>query len=250
MLVENVVADAFETKCYLLATAPGADCLVVDPGFGVADKLRLAVAAHGLRPRAVLLTHGHLDHTYSVSALSAEYRVPVYLHPGDHWMLSDPMAGLGPEFSTEFDKFLPPGWRWREPAQVESMAGGDVLELAGMSVRVDHTPGHTPGSVMFNLPGGAHVPGYCLVGDTLYAGTIGRTDMPGGDRGDALRSLRSLLAKPGDTVLHTGHGDDTTLSVERTDNPFLWEASRWDGAGRPPSTAETVRDYRADKKRR
>lgn len=245
MLITTVVADAFDTKCYLVAPGPGADCLLVDPGFGMAGKLRDALAVRGLRPCAVLLTHGHLDHTYSVTDVCAEYRVPVYLHPGDHWMLSDPIAGLGPEFTVDFERVLAPDWRWREPADVLELAGGDTLELAGLRVRVDHTPGHTPGSVMFNLPGDARAPGYCLVGDTLYAGTIGRTDMPGGDRGAALRSLRSLLAKPGETVLYTGHGEDTTLATERVGNPFVWEAARWPGTGRPPTTAETVRAHKS-----
>ncbi|GAB3439808.1 MBL fold metallo-hydrolase [Actinophytocola sediminis] len=245
MLVRTVVADAFATKCYLVADGPGSDCVVVDPGYGVAEKLPAALAEDELTPRAVLLTHGHLDHTYSVTEVCARYRIPLYLHPDDHWMLSDPLAGLGPDVSPLFEEFLAPGWRWREPAEVESLAGGDVLELAGLPVRVDHTPGHTAGSVMFNLPGDLRVPGYCLVGDTLYAGSIGRTDQPSGDRGDTLRSLRSMLAKPREVVLYTAHGEDSTLATERTDNPFVWEAARWSGLGTPPTTADTVRDYKA-----
>jgi hydroxyacylglutathione hydrolase len=247
MLVRTVQADAFGTKCYLVAKERDSDCVLVDPGIGVAAKLPDALAAYGLRPRAVLLTHGHLDHTGSATEVSERYRIPLYLHPSDHWMLSDPLAGLGEEVAPKFEEFLAPDWRWEEPSDVESLAHGDVLELAGVPVLVDHTPGHTKGSVMFNLPGDLRVPGYCLVGDTLYAGTIGRTDQPTGDRGDCLRSLRSLLDKPRETVLYTAHEEDSDLATESTDNPFVWEAARWSGTGTPPTTAETVRDFKASR---
>ena len=237
MLIETVRADAFATKCYLLATGQGADCVLVDPGYGVAEKLGTALDAHGLRPRAVLLTHGHLDHTYSVTAVSAAYRIPVYLHPGDHFMLADPFAGLGP-FLPEFEEIVGPRWRWTQPDDVRTMGHGDELELAGLRLTVDHTPGHTPGSVMYNLPGESVGPSYCLVGDTMYAGTIGRTDMPGGNRGQTLMSLKGVLAKPDGTVLLTGHGDDSTVAVERVANPFMRQAAAWDGSSPPPTTAD------------
>ncbi len=240
MLIENVVADAFDTKCYILARGPGSDCIIVDPGFGVAARLRDVVDAHGLRPSAVLLTHGHLDHTCSVASVCAEYRIPVYLHPDDHWMLSDPFAGLGAEFSAQFEEILPPRWAWHEPHDVRSLRGGEAMDVAALDLGVEHTPGHTPGSVMFQLPGDRCAPGYCLVGDVLYAGSIGRTDMPGGSRGQTLRSLKSMLAKPDETVLLTGHGEDSTLGQERTANPFVRQAGRWNGTEPAPGTKEAL----------
>ena len=248
MLVRTVKADAFGTKCYLVARERDSDCVVVDPGIGVAAKLPDVLAEHGLRPRAVLLTHGHLDHTGSVTKVCEQYRIPLYLHPSDHWMLSDPLAGLGEKVAPKFEEFLGPHWTWEEPSEVESLAHGDRLELAGVPMQVDHTPGHTKGSVMFNLPGDLTVPGYCLVGDTVYAGDIGRTDQPSGDRGDCLRSLRSLLEKPGKTVLYTAHDDDSDLATESTTNPFVWVAARWSGTGTPPTTPETIRDFNAWRK--
>ncbi|RBM19453.1 MBL fold metallo-hydrolase [Streptomyces sp. PT12] len=225
MLIGTVVADAWGTKCYYVARGPGQECVVVDPGMGVTDRLREAVEAHGLRPRAVLLTHGHLDHTHSAAAVSSAFGIPVYLHPADHGMLVDPIPGLGDEFGPRFERLLGPRWRWQEPTDVRPLVGGSVLECAGLALGVDHTPGHTPGSVMFNLSGDASIRSYCLVGDVVYAGSIGRTDMPGGSRAQTLASLRGLLAKPDDTVLLTGHEEDSTVGVERTANPFMRQAA-------------------------
>ncbi|MGC5030973.1 MBL fold metallo-hydrolase [Micromonospora sp. DT229] len=236
MFITTVVADAFATKCYLVAAAEGGDCVVVDPGYGVSERLGQALDRHGLTARAVLLTHGHLDHTYSVPAVEATHRLPIYLHPADHHMLADPFSGLGDEFGPQFAQLLGPEWTWRQPHDVHTLSDGDLFRVSGLEIRVDHTPGHTPGSVMFNLPGDRPGESYCLVGDTLYAGTIGRTDMPGGSRAQTLHSLRGLLRKADQTVLLTGHGEDTTVGRERFANQFMVQASSWDGTGEPPRT--------------
>ncbi|MDS1271513.1 MBL fold metallo-hydrolase [Lipingzhangella sp. LS1_29] len=229
MFFTTVEADAFGTKCYLLARGRGTDCVIVDPGIGVAGRLDEEVRANGLRPVAVLLTHGHLDHTDATTQVCRAYDVPVHIHQGDVWMLSDPFAGLGSEFAPQFEEVLGPDWIWTEPDDVRFLSGGSEIELAGLAFGVDHTPGHTPGSVMFNLPGDERAHSYCLVGDTLHAGTIGRTDMPGGDRGQALHSLRSkILVKPDETVALTGHGRDSTVGRERFTNPFLLQAAKYE----------------------
>jgi hydroxyacylglutathione hydrolase len=245
MLIRTVPAEAFGTKCRVLARAPGAECVVVDPGMGVADRIADVVAADGLRPAAVLLTHGHLDHTMSASAVSSAYGVPVYLHPRDHFMLVDPFAGLGDEFGPCFEEILGPRWRWQQPDDVRPLTDGQPLDLAALDLGVDHSPGHTPGSVMFNLPGRPGEPTRCLVGDVLYAGSIGRTDMPGGNRSQTLASLRALMAKSDDTVLLTGHEEDTSIGAERLANPFVRQAlTTPDGppavpvtGGQPPPSA-------------
>jgi len=236
MLITGFPAGMFQTNCYLVAAEAGSDAVIIDPGQDAAPRVRELLAENDLTPVAVLLTHGHLDHTYSVTEVCRTYRIPVYLHPGDHWMLSDPFAGLGCEFGPQFERILEPRWRWHEPDDVRPLRGGDVLELAGLRLGVDHTPGHTPGSVMFNLPGDAAAHSYLLVGDVLYAGSIGRTDMPGGSRAQTLMSLKGVLAKADETVLLTGHGENSTVARERTGNIFMRQAAEWDGTGPVPQT--------------
>lgn len=230
MLITNVLADAdaWSTKCFILAPRDGTECVVVDPGFGVTGRLTQALARRGLRPVAVLLTHGHLDHTYCVTEICSAYRIPAYIHPADNGMLSDPFSGIGDDFVAQFKKLVGPNWKWNEPTDVRPLAGGTVLELAGLELGVDHTPGHTPGSSMFNLSPRESANSFCLVGDVLYAGTIGRTDLPGGSRGQTLTSLQGLLAMPDDTVLLTAHEGNTTVGIERTANPFMRQAAEWD----------------------
>lgn len=228
MLIRNVLAEAFETKCYLLATGRGSECVIVDPGLGVSRRLAEAVAEHGLRPVAVLLTHGHLDHTASVAEVCATYGVPAHINPADNWMFSDPMSGLGAEFGPQFEQVLGPRWTWREPEVVRPLRDGDVLELAGLRLGVTHTPGHTPGSSMFEIRPERSPHAYCLVGDVLHSGSIGRTDMPGGSRVQTLTSLKGVLAKPDETILLTGHGENSTVGVERIVNPFMRQAAAWE----------------------
>lgn len=227
MLIDHVVADAFGTKCYIVAPHRGSDCVVVDPGIRALPRIVDLLATHRLRPVAVLITHGHLDHTFSVTPLADTRNIPAYIHPGDAHMLADPFSALGP-FVPQFQAEVGPKWTWTEPDDVRSLDDGTVLELAGMRMRVDHVPGHTPGSVMFTLPGDGDADAYCLIGDTLYAGTIGRTDMPGGSREQLLRSLKTkVLTMTDGTVLLTGHRRSTTVGEERLTNRFMIQAAQW-----------------------
>jgi glyoxylase-like metal-dependent hydrolase (beta-lactamase superfamily II) len=226
MLIDHLVADAFGTKCYVVALAKGSECVVVDPGIGVFPRLRAYLTANRLHPVAAMMTHGHLDHTFSVTPLSGARHIPAYIHPGDRHMLTDPFAGLGPLFSPQFRAAIGPDWDWTEPDDVRPLEDGSTMELAGIPFHVDHVPGHTSGSVMFTLPGDAQADAYCLIGDTVYAGTIGRTDMPGGSREQLLRSLRAkVLTMTDGTALLTAHGRATTVGEERFANPFLIQAA-------------------------
>lgn len=229
MFIETVVADAFGTKCYLVAPGKGSECIVLDPGIRVFDRLNEALAEHRLHPVAVMMTHGHLDHTFSVTPVSGARDIPAYIHPGDAHMLADPFSGLGPLFSPQFREEVGPTWEWTEPDDIRPLADGGSIELAGLTFRIDHVPGHTPGSMMFTLPGDDEADAYCLIGDTMYAGTIGRTDMPGGSREQMLRSLKTKVLTMSDgTVLLTGHGPDTTVGKERFTNKFLLQAAEWE----------------------
>jgi glyoxylase-like metal-dependent hydrolase (beta-lactamase superfamily II) len=171
---------------------------------------------------AVLLTHGHLDHTFSVTPVCRAKGIPAWIHPDDEMLLADPMLGLSAETRAFFGGRL----QWAEPDDVRTLADGAVLELAGLSLTVDHAPGHTPGSVMFRSPHSADDPSALIAGDVLFAGSIGRTDLPGGSYEQMLDSLAGkCLTLPDDTVVLPGHGPATTIGRERAANPYLAEAA-------------------------
>ena len=217
MLVAGFPAGAFQTNCYVLASGPGEACVVVDPGQDAVEPLEALLAEHRLTPVAVLLTHGHFDHTFSVTPVCDGHDVPAFIHPDDRAMLADPLGGMSREALAFFGGRL----EMREPSEVRELSDGVTLDLAGLQLLVDHTPGHTGGSVMFRAgteEGGRLV----LSGDTLFAGSIGRTDLPGGDHAAMLDSLRhKVLALPDDTVVLPGHGPSSTIGRERAGNPFL-----------------------------
>lgn len=216
MLVTGFEAQAFGTNCYVVATAPGEQCLIVDPGIGVLDQLDEVLAEHRLHPAAVLLTHGHLDHTFSVAPVCGARGITAYVHPADTEMLADPAKGLSADLTQLFGGRL----EYSEPEDVAELTDGATLSLAGLEITVDHAPGHTGGSVLFRLPGDDSP--LCLSGDVLFAGSIGRTDLPGGSNEAMAASLRDkILPLADDTVVLPGHGPATTIGRERAQNPFL-----------------------------
>jgi glyoxylase-like metal-dependent hydrolase (beta-lactamase superfamily II) len=228
VLVVGFPAAAFATNCYVMAPEAGEECVIVDPGVEVVAHLDDVVAQHRLKPVAVVLTHGHLDHTYSVAPVCGARGIPAWIHPGDRDLLADPMKGLSEQTRDFFGGRL----EWTEPDDVLELHDGATLELAGMEFTVDHAPGHTPGSVMFRT---ATPEAPVLVsGDVLFAGSIGRTDLPGGSFDDMLTSLASKCLPLDDTtVVLPGHGDSTTIGRERTTNPYLAQA-----AGRTTSVSQ------------
>ncbi|HVA61918.1 MAG TPA: MBL fold metallo-hydrolase [Mycobacteriales bacterium] len=212
MLVAGFPAGPPQTNCWVVAPAPGEECVVVDPGIDAEPALDALLAEHRLRPVAVLLTHGHFDHTFSVVPVCGARGIPAWIHPDDRGQLADPGSGLGLAPGTPLFGRL----TWSEPDDVRILADGEVLELAGLQLRVAHAPGHTPGSVAFGTAGGL------FSGDLLFAGSIGRTDLPGGDGQAMLDSLaRVCLALPDTTEVWPGHGPVTTIGRERVGNPFL-----------------------------
>jgi hydroxyacylglutathione hydrolase len=223
VLVTGFPAEAFDTNCYVVATGPGEQCLVVDPGIGVLDRLDEVLAEHRLHPAAVLLTHGHLDHTFSVAPVCGTRGITAYVHPADREMLADPAKGLSMDLSALFGGRLP----YSEPEDVAELTDGATLTLAGLEITVDHAPGHTGGSVLFRLPGAGtsfDAEQVCLSGDVLFAGSIGRTDLPGGSTETMMTSLREkVLPLADDTVVLPGHGPATTIGRERASNPYLRE---------------------------
>ena len=227
MLVTGFPAEAFGTNCYVVAAGPGEQCLVVDPGIGVLDRLDEVLAQHRLHPAAVLLTHGHLDHTFSVAPVCGARGITAYVHAADLEMLADPAKGLSADLTSLFGGRL----SYTAPDDVAELTDGAVLNLVGLEVTVDHAPGHTGGSVLFRLPGDDSP--LCLSGDVLFAGSIGRTDLPGGNTDTMMTSLRDkILTLDDDIVVLPGHGEQTSIGRERATNPFLLDLLRDAGAGR------------------
>jgi glyoxylase-like metal-dependent hydrolase (beta-lactamase superfamily II) len=220
VLVVGFPSGALQANCYLLAAGAGEPCVIVDPGQDAEEPIMSAVAEHRLSPVAVLLTHGHFDHSFAVAPVCDGQGIPAWIHPADRMLLSDPLRGMGATSAEFFGGRI----EMREPAEVRELADGAELDIAGIKLAVDHTPGHTGGSVTFRTgpmgPDGES--GLLLAGDTLFAGSIGRSDLPGGDPRRLLESLRDkVLTLPDDTVVLPGHGPTTTIGRERVGNPFL-----------------------------
>ena len=216
VLLTGFPAGMLQCNCYVLAQGEGADAIVVDPGQRAMGPLRRILDKHRLTPAAVLLTHGHIDHMWSAQKVGDTYGCPVYIHSEDRFMLTDPIAGLGPRLAQ-----VAMGAFFREPRQVVELdRDGDKIELGGMTVAVDHTPGHTRGSVVFRVADG---PGeLAFTGDTLFKQSIGRTDLDGGSGRDLYTSIvEKLLVLDDDTVVLPGHGPKSTIGAERRTNPFL-----------------------------
>ncbi|ORA35094.1 MBL fold metallo-hydrolase [Mycobacterium aquaticum] len=216
MLITGFPAGLLACNCYVVAPRPGADAIIVDPGQRAMGPLRRILDENRLTPAAVLLTHGHIDHIWSAQKVADTYGCPAYIHPEDRFMLTDPIKGFGPRLAQ-----LALGVLFSEPRQlVELDRDGDKVELGELTVVVDHTPGHTRGSVVFRLAGGpADV---VFTGDTLFRSSVGRTDLPGGSGRDLLGSIvTKLLVLDDDTVVLPGHGPRSTIGYERRTNPFL-----------------------------
>ena len=212
-----------------LRRQPGEECLIVDPGVGVTGQLAEVLREHRLRPAAVLLTHGHFDHVYSVTPVCGSAGVAAYIHGADRYRLKDPLSAVAPQLIAMLEQQFGQKASWQEPTDVVTLVDGQSLTIAGFDLTVLHAPGHTEGSVIFLLPevpdgvgpeAGAR--STVLSGDVLFAGSIGRTDLAGGDGAAMNRSLRDVVLPLADDVLVLpGHGPATTMERERATNPYL-----------------------------
>jgi len=230
MLIAGFPAGPWGTNCYLVATRPGGPCVVIDPGMNAAEggsaSVEQVVREHGLRPQAVLLTHGHVDHVWCAAPVAQRYGIPVWIHPADRHLLTDPLAGLSAAAAGLLGDHV-----FVEPPDLRELADRDALDLAELTFSVDHMPGHTAGSVTLRLPYDQGIPSedretgipeLLFSGDVLFAGSIGRTDLPGGDHATMLTTLATRVLPLDDRiVVLPGHGAQTTIGRERGSNPFL-----------------------------
>nr|WP_228501536.1 MBL fold metallo-hydrolase [Nocardioides agariphilus] len=235
-MIAGFPAGPWGTNCYVVATGPGSECVVIDPGKDAADGVAEVVREHRLKPVAVLVTHGHVDHMWCVAPVAGTYDATAWIHPDDRHLLANPMAGISRETA---QMMLGGRHEFAEPDDVRELTDAQQLELAGLTFTVDHTPGHTRGSVTFRSPWDSTDPAsegiseVMFSGDLLFQGSIGRTDLPGGDHATMLHSLRTkVLTLADDIVVLPGHGDQTSIGRERATNPYLLDLQGDEQVGR------------------
>lgn len=206
MKVERLVLGPIDTNCWLVSDGAGGPLIVIDP----AGDAPLLLDALGDSPvEAAVLTHAHFDHLGAVRALMEATGAPLMVHRLDADAAADPSANLADMIGEELCT----------PMADRILEDGDEVRAGGVTLRVLLTPGHTPGSICL------YAPGHLISGDTLFAGSVGRTDLPGGDARALATSIRGKLAGlPDDTRVHPGHGDETSIGRERTRNIF-WPRS-------------------------
>ena len=218
MLINSFPAKAFGTNCWVIAPGEGEECVIVDPGMpDLSLEVFEIVEKFNLKPVATIITHGHLDHTFSVVPVCEGYSIPAYIHVEDRILLTHPEKALSPEFTAGLV-----GSSFSEPPQVRILRNDDQIELVGMTFRAIHAPGHTRGSLIFTL--GEE---FVITGDVLFAGSIGRTDLPSGSAKDMESTLRKKIWPLPDAMrVLPGHGAETTIGRERRSNPHLQNLGR------------------------
>ncbi|MEW1859328.1 MULTISPECIES: MBL fold metallo-hydrolase [unclassified Streptomyces] len=232
MLIAGFPAGAWGTNCYVVAPAAGEECVIIDPGVDATQGVEDVLAKHRLKPVAVILSHGHVDHVASVLPVCGAHDVPAWLHPADRYMLSEPEKAIGMAVGAPLFADLTVG----EPDDLRELTDGETLALAGLEFGVAHAPGHTKGSVTYRLPPTTDIPSVFFSGDLLFAGSVGRTDLPGGDTAELHESLaRVCLPLDDSTVVLSGHGPQTTIGRERATNPYLGKVAGGHGTGDDPA---------------
>jgi glyoxylase-like metal-dependent hydrolase (beta-lactamase superfamily II) len=201
---------AFVENCYLVADTASREAVIIDPG-QESDRFLAELGGHGWQLQGIWLTHAHVDHIMGVGAVHRATGAPIHLHPLDR-----PLYDALPQYGGWLGLSLPPA-----PVPQAELRAGQVLQVGQHRFEVRFTPGHSPGSVSFLGTG------VIFGGDVLFSGSVGRTDLPGGDAATLMNTIQTeFLTLPDSTVVHSGHGPDTTIGVERLTNPFLTGALR------------------------
>ena len=212
MIVEVRAAPPFHKNGFVIGCSRTREAVIVDPGDEV-DELLGAVRDHDLDVQHILLTHAHIDHVTGVAAAKLAFDVPVYLHLDDLFLY---------EHTVQQGEMF--GFKVQQPPPVDVYYDMTPIVFGDLEVRVHHTPGHCPGGVCLQVGDKGSPGAHLFVGDTLFAGSIGRTDLPGGNYETLMRSITGVLFSLGDaSIVHPGHGADTTIARERQSNPFVLE---------------------------
>lgn len=216
-MLHTFEAGPWRTNCWILSAGAGSECVIVDPGMDALARIAAKVEEQRLKPVAVLLTHGHIDHMFSVLPVASGYDIPAFVHPSDRDRIGDPYASMSADTRGMVKQL---GVEFAEPSDVREVVDAERVSLAGFEFTVRHAPGHTQGSVVFETK---HDEAPTLFsGDVLFAGSIGRSDLTGGDPAAMERSLRTvILTQPDEMIVHCGHGPSTTIGRERRTNPYL-----------------------------
>lgn len=225
VFLASITTGYWQANCYVVAGAGLAHCVIVDPGQDSAARVKAVLTENRLEPRAILLTHGHFDHVADAAVLGDEFNIPTYIHRADRHLLSDPAAGLSSDGIAAIRSLI--GHGLAEPARVELYNPRASLKVAGLTFSVVEAPGHTPGSVLLGVDYGGHPTINRLVfsGDVVFAGSVGRTDLPGGNMGTMKATLtEAVLELTDSTALLPGHGEQTTMGEQRAHNPYLQPA--------------------------
>lgn len=217
MLVLSYPAPMFATNCWVISAGVGQECIIIDPGMpDISSEVMLLVEEYKLKPVAALLTHGHLDHTFSIVALADGYGIPTYIHSEDRRFVSDPSGIHGPELMVQLGDMA-----FSEPRDLRELRNADVINLLDLKLTAIHAPGHTRGSTMFTLNDEI-----LISGDVLFAGSIGRTDLPTGSSAQMRETLvKKVLPLNDDLRVLPGHGPETTIKFERKNNSYLKDLS-------------------------
>ena len=210
MIIEVRAQPPFHKNGFVVGCSRTREAIIIDPGDEV-DELLGAVRDHDLDVQYILLTHAHIDHVTGVAAAKLAFDVPVYLHLADLFLY---------EHTVQQGEMF--GFKVQQPPPIDVYYDMSPIVFGDLEVRVHHTPGHCPGGVCLQV-GNTGTPGpHLFVGDTLFAGSIGRTDLPGGNYDTLMRSITEVLFPLGDaSIVHPGHGPDTTIGRERETNPYL-----------------------------
>lgn len=220
MIIEQFAAGPWATNCYVIAPGPQSEAIIIDPGYQALSELERILTKNQLHPVAALLTHGHMDHVWSVVPLCKEHQVPAMIHKKDEWMLAQPELAY-------------PAASWREivaladnkvdflPKDLNVIESDQLLKLAGLEIDALMAPGHTQGSLIFKVEKNL------FSGDTLFNQGIGRTDLPGGDENLMRKTLKEVILPMDDEIkVFPGHGPTTKIGDERKRNLFLRELTK------------------------